>query len=131
MSIDPAAVELAISQLSGGNRMRLWLKEGGLCCYCRRPMSLDPNSKRGVTCEHIVAKAEGGQRIEQNIAGACRRCNYLRGHAPVVFFRHIVAAYGDNLPEMGTARFTALKASISRILNMQKTRIRLPYKRAA
>ena len=54
-------------------------RQGGLCWYCRRPMSKAsdkrPNRR---TAEHLLAQCEGGQDVAENIVAACWYCNVQR-----------------------------------------------------
>lgn len=77
-------------------RAVLWLKQGGLCCYCERPMVRADEHARvaanqfGITCveverrratiEHLKRQCEGGTDALDNLALACRGCNEGRKH---------------------------------------------------
>lgn len=100
---------------------------GGLCCYCNRKLFLT-HGRRGdsFTVEHIDPRSNGGSNKPDNLTGACRRCNELRGCLPVPFFRHIVETYGDNLPEYATPRYQRLQSQLSRLYSGHPTKIRLP-----
>lgn len=64
-------------------RQRKFSEQGGLCCWCRKPMSYN-RTKNGspardfATFEHLKPRKEGGQINETNIALAHRKCNAKR-----------------------------------------------------
>ncbi len=47
----------------------------GKCCCCSNDMSFDENYE----CGHILAEANGGQTIEDNLRPVCRTCNRSMG----------------------------------------------------
>lgn len=46
------------------------------CCYCGEPVPL--------TVEHLIAVSRGGTNTVQNIAPACKHCNYSKGDRPLL-----------------------------------------------
>lgn len=51
-------------------RTNLWLRDGGACVYCRRPLSTSE-----VTFDHVVPRSRGGGSSWENIVCACSPCN--------------------------------------------------------
>ena len=65
-------------------RAFVYHRDGGECQYCgKRPGKDNP-----LTLDHIVPRAAGGTDRPDNIATACRRCNYAKGDQPVEQFLH-------------------------------------------
>lgn len=62
-------------------RNELFMRQGGRCCYCRKPMIGKPSSgdPRRPTIEHLRRKIEGGTDRRDNLAVACFQCNHDRG----------------------------------------------------
>lgn len=64
---------------------KLWLKQGGLCCYCEKPMTrFRCAEKKGppphnATIEHLKRREEGGTGALDNLALAHSICNSGRG----------------------------------------------------
>jgi hypothetical protein len=87
-------------------RAILWLKQGGLCCYCEKPMvRADEDSQVaanqfGITCkevgqrratiEHLKRQCEGGTDALDNLALAHNRCNNKRKHRDWLTWKSIV-----------------------------------------
>jgi 5-methylcytosine-specific restriction endonuclease McrA len=73
-------------------RAAAFLRQQGLCCYCRLPMWLsDPTpfvrqfgltiaqaALLQCTAEHRISRSEGGRDSAENISAACRFCNRRR-----------------------------------------------------
>lgn len=82
-------------------------RQGGHCCYCGLPMSVNgtdadcqvrlvnPGIARYLLCtaEHLVARQDGGRDDPGNIAAACWYCNTSRhrGGVPQAIARDAVA----------------------------------------
>lgn len=71
---------------------KLFDRQGGLCCYCHRPMLFDHNRRGGwipwnaATLEHFddrLSPERGKHGGTVRTALACRRCNETRGNARV------------------------------------------------
>lgn len=77
-------------------RRRLYVAQGGRCCYCQREMwipgdlskqeaaakfQLTPATVylRSATLEHLNRRADGGDSNSDNVALACHQCNCDRG----------------------------------------------------
>ena len=71
-------------------------------------MTIARKPSHSVTADHIVPRCQGGTDAFDNLAGACSRCNNLRGFLPAPVFASIAASWGDDLPEPGTRKFVAL-----------------------
>jgi 5-methylcytosine-specific restriction endonuclease McrA len=74
-------------------RERLFELQGGLCYYCKVPMTRHfdasshffdtkrPLAPTDATLEHLVPRCEGGSNEIDNLAAACHACNNARGAA--------------------------------------------------
>lgn len=71
--------------LRNGIRKTLFLKQGGLCCYCERkmvictPVTGQPTNPLMATEKHLKRRCEGGKSNPDNLAIACHECNHGRG----------------------------------------------------
>jgi HNH endonuclease len=54
---------------------RLMFLQGGLCFFCREPLSAADAS-----VEHLVASANGGSNSEENCVACCKSLNAIFGH---------------------------------------------------
>lgn len=62
------------------------------CCYCgHRMVNIEKHQQQrpprnAVTREHVIAKSDGGNGHDPNVAAACKLCNELRGNIePSIF----------------------------------------------
>lgn len=60
-------------------RVRLHQKQNTLCFWCGKECTLFPVRDRQMTIDHVVAVCEGGTHEDDNLVGACKRCNTRRG----------------------------------------------------
>jgi 5-methylcytosine-specific restriction endonuclease McrA len=65
-------------------RRRLYRAQGGLCCYCRRRMTLDngkgsASNPAAATIDHVRPTAAGGTNDAGNLVAACWSCNQAKG----------------------------------------------------
>lgn len=65
-------------------RLKLYLEQGGLCYWCRRPLWLTDLGQQGLanqqgTIEHVLPRCRGGKDCWANLALACKRCNTAKG----------------------------------------------------
>jgi 5-methylcytosine-specific restriction endonuclease McrA len=90
----------------------LWLKQGGLCCYCEKPMvradedrqvaanqfgiSCDEVEQRRATFEHLVRQCEGGTDALDNLALAHGVCNNKRKHLDWLTYKSQVMGEWEN-----------------------------------
>jgi 5-methylcytosine-specific restriction endonuclease McrA len=64
-------------------RAKLHERQGGLCHYCERPMTLrtfhiqEQLRDDDTTIEHLVPRVLGGRDIPQNLVAACHECNRI------------------------------------------------------
>ena len=65
-------------------RAFVYHRDGGKCRYCGK----GPSKDNPLTLDHIVPRAAGGTDRPDNIAAACRQCNYAKGDQPVEQFLH-------------------------------------------
>lgn len=56
----------------------LYERDNHQCYYCRRIIDLSE-----ATRDHIVPKARGGKKRQENLVLACRACNHEKAHTPV------------------------------------------------
>jgi|SRR6516164_1854699 5-methylcytosine-specific restriction endonuclease McrA len=61
-------------------RDRAYVKQRGLCYWCKEPMALttDSSNPRMLTGDHLVPYHNGGETKSGNIVAACRECNNNR-----------------------------------------------------
>jgi len=57
------------------NRHNVWLRDAGLCQYCRKKLRMDE-----FTYDHVIPKSEGGQTRWSNIVVACVPCNHRKAN---------------------------------------------------
>jgi hypothetical protein len=64
----------------------LWLREGKICYWCRRPARYlkKGNAWDLATIDHIVPCYKGGTRDDSNLVSACRLCNNRRSYEDVM-----------------------------------------------
>lgn len=68
-------------RLIKGQRLRLFLKQGGRCFYCDRQMIMAeraPKRWRGLMCtrDHVIARSvTKPPGVRNRIVGACQKCN--------------------------------------------------------
>jgi 5-methylcytosine-specific restriction endonuclease McrA len=55
-------------------RSNVYLRDGYRCQYCGQ--KLDP---KGLTCDHVVPRCQGGRTEWANIVAACHACNSKKG----------------------------------------------------
>jgi hypothetical protein len=70
-------------KLQPSKRELLWLREGKVCHWCRRPTRYIKEKGRKnawdmVTIDHVLPRYKGGTNEESNCVSACRRCNNRR-----------------------------------------------------
>lgn len=58
-------------------RRRLWEQQKGACYYCKRMMVIEIKEPNSCTVDHVIPKCRGGG--QNNVVGACWRCNALKG----------------------------------------------------
>jgi 5-methylcytosine-specific restriction endonuclease McrA len=70
---------------SDDRRRRKFERQGGICHWCKQPMTLARSSQRSgsqpsnfATFEHLQRKRDGGGGKPHNVVLACRKCNNLR-----------------------------------------------------
>jgi len=66
-------------------RYKLYMSQGGFCCYCAKPMWLEgihkPKEKNAkATLEHIKPKINGGGNGINNLKCSCLECNSYRSN---------------------------------------------------
>ncbi len=94
-------------------RIKLFEEQNGVCHYCLRKTVLTVvDQYDSMTVDHIVPASRGGQKSEDNIVGACRSCNNLRGDIPydvfVAFIEEIGVERFRNEYRAGASRPTAV-----------------------
>ena len=66
------------------NLRTLLRQEGGLCVYCRKPVTLVPGDPRQATIDHEIPTSRGGLDEIGNLKLACQACNQAKGHGVTV-----------------------------------------------
>jgi 5-methylcytosine-specific restriction endonuclease McrA len=78
--------ERAFQLISGGNgserKLVLWFRAGGLCTYCRTPMSFTTGKPHSLTIDHVVPRSKGGTNALKNTVAACHACNQAKADSP-------------------------------------------------
>lgn len=70
-------------KLQPSKRELLWLREGKLCYWCRKPTRYTRKKSNAwdmATLDHILPRYKGGTRDENNLVSACRLCNNRRNY---------------------------------------------------
>ena len=99
---------------------KVWNKTGGHCSYCGRKMK-PPISGDGTikvpseyldsmfTFDHLIPKSKGGKISDiNNIIGACRKCNNLRGNESLDFLRMKMIFIKNKWPKFNNIQFDFL-----------------------
>lgn len=68
-----------------GRRLYIFLRDGGLCWICGKPVDLKllPSSKQWDECltlDHIIPQSKGGTWKTSNLRAAHKLCNSIRGN---------------------------------------------------
>lgn len=83
-----------VSSPSGVSRQEIWVRQNGLCFYCKKPMTSVPKRQKQVmqdagttpenlaTLDHYIPKAYGGTSLPDNIVYACIKCNGKKADVP-------------------------------------------------
>lgn len=66
-------------------RTALHEKEGGVCHYCRKELTINQ-----VTIDHIIPKSKGGKNSFNNYVCACQKCNSLKSSLDYDFFMALI-----------------------------------------
>lgn len=87
-NLDIANCDIKIADKRQSWRKRLFDAQGGLCIWCKKPMSLTARktapyragqpARDFATFEHLVRRRDGGQKDDPNIALAHYKCNRRR-----------------------------------------------------
>jgi 5-methylcytosine-specific restriction endonuclease McrA len=76
-------------------KMKLWQAQGGLCCYCFRPISLEPTWRgdpERISEDHVVPRAIM-KGLQRNRVAAHQSCNLKKGHRMPNGCEQIAAAW--------------------------------------
>jgi hypothetical protein len=96
---------------------RAFMRQDGLCFWCRRPM--DPASAgqdgvcspRTMTADHLEQVWEGGRTVPGNVVAACYECNQTRGKITNQLGKKWKLTIGDDTP---ASPFDILQGRIKR-----------------
>ena len=72
------AFELVRDGNGSERRLVLWMRSGGLCHYCRNPMSFTIDKPHSLTIDHVIPRSKGGRNTLKNTVAACRTCNQAK-----------------------------------------------------
>jgi 5-methylcytosine-specific restriction endonuclease McrA len=57
-------------------RARILARDGYLCRYCKRPVSMET-----ANIDHVIPWKHGGRTTDANLVSCCRFCNYQKGNS--------------------------------------------------
>lgn len=61
-------------------RYAIFERDGYVCAYCKRQLSLNDNNKyTRPTIDHVVPQSKGGSNLPHNLITACEHCNKSKG----------------------------------------------------
>jgi 5-methylcytosine-specific restriction endonuclease McrA len=86
------------------SRENIWLRDGGKCMYCSRPVTLDD-----FTFDHVLPRRLGGKTTWENIVACCSGCNSEKsGRTPrqAGMLLRMAPVKPTKLPDMGRMKFT-------------------------
>ena len=100
------------------NQRETFLKEaGGKCEYCRQPIERTDDMR----LDHRIPLAKGGADTRENLAVACKRCDYIKGNLKEWEFRHAglgkdrITPFGvRKIPSVKDVRYLRLRLSLMR-----------------
>lgn len=69
-----AAKRGAKARVKRSRRKRLWVKQGGLCFWCKQHVPF-----KYATTDHIIPVSKGGRSTSANTVMACFPCNQKKG----------------------------------------------------
>lgn len=81
-------------------RIRANRAQGGLCYWCKQPMSDSAAESDPLKCtgDHVIPLHRGGKTIAGNIVAACHTCNTTRHPELSTMGGGLVASAGDDAP---------------------------------
>jgi len=97
--------------------------QGGLCFYCWKPMSVDPQHKAGghhATKDHLLPVNQGGPADWTNTVLACLACNHAKGNrlptdAERARHGHVYALFNERV-EIRRAEIAAREAGETSVI---------------
>ena len=82
--------ERAFEFVANGNgndrRVVLWVRSGGLCHWCREPMSFTSGKRHSMTIDHVTPRSKGGRSNLRNTVACCHACNSRKGSLDAAVF---------------------------------------------
>ena len=72
------AFELVRDGNGSERKLVLWFRSGGLCHWCRCPMSFSVGKPHSLTTDHIIPRSKGGTNALKNTVAACHACNQAK-----------------------------------------------------
>lgn len=82
MKQDAAGDAVAKGQRAGRVPRGLWKgvvrRDRGACVYC--------GCRKGLSVDHVLPRADGGQNVPSNLLTSCLRCNKLRHRCPMRYW---------------------------------------------
>ena len=87
--------ETAATSIPRSVRVAVWLRDGGECIICRRPVPVE------CACAHIVRRSQGGLGIEKNVVTLCPICHREldEGKDADVFMAMVLAHIKEYFPD--------------------------------
>jgi len=60
------------------NRMNVYIRDSGTCCYCGKKVSIS-----NFTFDHVIPRADGGKSCWENVVVSCVKCNNQKDRIPL------------------------------------------------
>jgi len=117
--------------LKQDERIRLWLRQGGVCCYCGIPtipiyyqqanmlVKVLNYKTRWIDIsefDHWVAFAKDGKNDDSNLFNSCKKCNRSKGSSSVGWKKPKTSILGKILYTI----FPAIEDQVEKELNSRK-----------
>lgn len=67
---------------STAEKEKIKIRDNYTCVYCGRDLLKEPNE---LEIDHVIPRAQGGNREESNLVVACQNCNSDKGYDEIIF----------------------------------------------
>lgn len=65
---------------------QLFNRQSGICPYCGDDMTMELNSPKTATLDHIIPKSRGGKNSIFNLLACCFDCNHEKSNTDLATF---------------------------------------------